>query len=56
MTEYKIVVDNPSDPVKTGEKVAETIKRYCKAQVEFDVVSNPDLLREGFAVGDLYRP
>jgi len=36
--------------------VTETIKRYCKAKVEFDVVSNPEFLREGFAVEDLMHP
>jgi UDPglucose 6-dehydrogenase len=56
MTDYKIVVDKSTVPVKTGEKVAETIKRYCKAKVEFDVVSNPEFLREGFAVEDFMRP
>ena len=56
MTSYKIVVDKSTVPVKTGEKVAETIKRYCKAKVEFDVVSNPEFLREGFAVEDLMKP
>ena len=56
MTSYKIVVDKSTVPVKTGEKVAETIKRYCAAKVEFDVVSNPEFLREGFAVGDLMKP
>jgi UDPglucose 6-dehydrogenase len=56
MTDYKIVVDKSTVPVKTGEKVAETIKRYCKAQVDFDVVSNPEFLREGFAVADLMKP
>jgi UDPglucose 6-dehydrogenase len=56
MTSYKIVVDKSTVPVKTGEKVAETIKRYCPAKVEFDVVSNPEFLREGFAVGDLMKP
>jgi len=56
MTSYKIVVDKSTVPVKTGEKVAETIKRYSAAKVEFDVVSNPEFLREGFAVGDLMQP
>ncbi|HTY88470.1 MAG TPA: UDP-glucose/GDP-mannose dehydrogenase family protein [Candidatus Acidoferrum sp.] len=56
MTAYKIVVDKSTVPVKTGEKVAETIKRYCPAKVDFDVVSNPEFLREGFAVGDLMKP
>jgi UDPglucose 6-dehydrogenase len=56
MRAYKIVVDKSTVPVKTGEKVAETIKRYCKAKVDFDVVSNPEFLREGFAVDDFLKP
>ena len=56
MTTYKIVVDKSTVPVRTGEKVTETIKRYCPAKVDFDVVSNPEFLREGFAVGDLMKP
>jgi UDPglucose 6-dehydrogenase len=56
MTSYKIVVDKSTVPVQTGDKVAETIKRYCKAKVDFDVISNPEFLREGFAVEDLMRP
>jgi UDPglucose 6-dehydrogenase len=43
-------------PVQTGDKVAETIKRYCKSKVECVVVSNPEFLREGFAVEDLMKP
>jgi UDPglucose 6-dehydrogenase len=56
MTSYKVVVDKSTVPVRTGEKVSETIKRYCPGKVDFDVVSNPEFLREGFAVGDLMKP
>lgn len=56
MTSYRIIVDKSTVPVKTGEKVAETIKRYCKAKVDVDVVSNPEFLREGFAVDDFMQP
>ena len=53
--EYRVVVDKSTVPVKTGEKVADTIKRYNKT-AEFDVVSNPEFLREGCAVPDLMNP
>jgi UDPglucose 6-dehydrogenase len=56
MTDYKIVVDKSTVPVRTGERVAETIKRYNRQRVEFDVVSNPEFLREGCAVEDLMKP
>lgn len=56
MTEYKIVVDKSTVPVKTGEKVAQTIKRYNKHNCDVDVVSNPEFLREGCAVADLLQP
>ena len=56
MTSYKVVVDKSTVPVRTGDKVSETIKRYCKAKVEFDVVSNPEFLREGFAIEDFLKP
>ena len=52
---YRVVVDKSTVPVKTGEKVADTIKRYNKS-AEFDVVSNPEFLREGCAVADLMNP
>jgi len=43
-------------PVKTGEKVAESIRRYNRHGAKFDVVSNPEFLREGCAVHDLMHP
>jgi UDPglucose 6-dehydrogenase len=56
LTDYRVIVDKSTVPVKTGEKVAESIKRYNKHGTEFDVVSNPEFLREGCAVADLMRP
>jgi UDPglucose 6-dehydrogenase len=56
LTGYRIIVDKSTVPVKTGEKVAETIRRYARTKVDFDVVSNPEFLREGFAVDDLMHP
>jgi UDPglucose 6-dehydrogenase len=56
LTEYRVIVDKSTVPVKTGEKVAETIRRYAKPGVEFDVVSNPEFLREGSAIADLMNP
>src|SRR5438093_11375749 len=56
LTSYRVIVDKSTVPVKTGEKVADTIKRYNKAGAEFDVVSNPEFLREGCAVPDLMKP
>lgn len=56
LKEYRVIVDKSTVPVKTGEKVADTIRRYNKVDVEFDVVSNPEFLREGCAVADLMDP
>ncbi|MCL4105642.1 UNVERIFIED_CONTAM: hypothetical protein GTU68_023709 [Idotea baltica] len=53
--DYKVIVDKSTVPVKTGEKVTETISRYAP-DAEFDVVSNPEFLREGCAVADLMNP
>jgi UDPglucose 6-dehydrogenase len=56
LTEYRVIVDKSTVPVQTGEEVARTIRRYNKTGAEFDVVSNPEFLREGCALADLMEP
>ncbi len=56
LTDYRVIVDKSTVPVKTGERVAESIKRYNRHGAKFDVVSNPEFLREGCAVDDLMHP
>ncbi len=53
---YRIVVDKSTVPVSTGSKVVEVIRRYASGDVDVDVVSNPEFLREGSAVHDLMNP
>lgn len=52
---YKVVVDKSTVPVQTGERVAETIARYNTRGIDFDVVSNPEFLREGSAIEDFLK-
>ncbi|MBV9618767.1 MAG: UDP-glucose/GDP-mannose dehydrogenase family protein [Verrucomicrobia bacterium] len=56
LTDYRVIVDKSTVPVKTGERVTETIKRYNRRGAKFDVVSNPEFLREGCAIHDLMQP
>lgn len=62
-TSYKVVVDKSTVPVQTGERVAQTIAQYTKrglhnksAIIDFDIVSNPEFLREGSAIKDFLEP
>jgi len=56
MDRYKVVVNKSTVPVGTGELVREVIGRHQPRPVEFDVVSNPEFLREGSAIEDTLRP
>src|SRR5437899_6210884 len=56
MDRYKVVVNKSTVPVGTGEFVREVITRHQPAPIDFDVVSNPEFLREGSAIEDTLRP
>ncbi len=56
MRSYKVIVHKSTVPVETGEKIKKIIKENIAANVDFDVVSNPEFLREGTAIKDTLEP
>src|SRR5215831_16076472 len=56
MARYTVVVNKSTVPVGTGEFVREVIERHQPQPIPFDVVSNPEFLREGSAIEDTLRP
>jgi UDPglucose 6-dehydrogenase len=59
MTDYKVVITKSTVPVGTADKVRETVAGSLaarKADIEFDMVSNPEFLKEGAAIADFVKP
>ena len=55
LTDYTVIVTKSTVPVGTGRRIAEIV-RATRPDLEFDVASNPEFLREGNAIGDFMRP
>ncbi|MBI2080705.1 MAG: UDP-glucose/GDP-mannose dehydrogenase family protein [candidate division NC10 bacterium] len=56
MDDYKVIVTKSTVPVGTGARIREIISRHQSGPVDFDVVANPEFLREGAAIEDFMRP
>lgn len=57
LTSYRVIIEKSTVPVRTGERLRETILKHLQNKsVEFDVASNPEFLREGSAIQDAMKP
>jgi UDPglucose 6-dehydrogenase len=56
MTSYRLLVEKSTVPVNTGERLKRTMSKYLRADIGFDVASNPEFLREGSAIADAFQP
>jgi len=56
MKSYHLFVEKSTVPAKTSEHLKRTILKYLRSDVDFDVASNPEFLREGTAIGDAMNP
>ncbi|EKF86026.1 UDP-glucose/GDP-mannose dehydrogenase family protein [Methanobacterium formicicum] len=56
MNDYKLIIEKSTVPVNTHKLIKRTVKRYARKDLDFDVASNPEFLREGYAVYDFMNP
>jgi UDPglucose 6-dehydrogenase len=53
---YKVIATKSTVPVGTGERIRKVVQQYERENINFDIVSNPEFLREGAAIEDFMRP
>jgi len=56
MNGYRLLVEKSTVPVNTHEQLKRTMSKYLRADIPFDVASNPEFLKEGTAIEDAYSP
>jgi UDPglucose 6-dehydrogenase len=56
LNDYKLIVEKSTVPVKTSQWIKRTISLYKRKEIDFDVASNPEFLREGTAISDFLEP
>jgi len=56
MKSYKLIIEKSTVPVNTHQWVKTVIKRYARKNIEFDITSNPEFLKEGSAICDFMNP